>query len=172
MADTSLAAALGTTQRFGTFQGRTISLEEWDLNDIADVEDQLGASIDTLNPMDTKHMRLVLWLALRRADETLTPEDRRECRYRLTVAQVGRRVKASAFMTPEVLSFVAEVMKASGLYNAPEPDSGNADGGTPKPKVRLGRARRVPGRSMPRPPHRRAAREVACCSLLCMNAGR
>ena len=90
----SLKPALGNRTAPHTFKGRVYQLEEWDLNDIADIEESLG-DLSKLNPAKAAHQRLVLWIAMRRADEMLTPDERRMCRYRRLLEDVGHIVKVS-----------------------------------------------------------------------------
>jgi len=128
-----LKSALGNAKTAFEFKGKLYQLEEFDLNDIADIEEQLG-DIGQLNPTKTAHQRLILWLALRRADEMLTPPERRACNWRLTLVDVGTQIKASDLRSADTLRFVAAILRASGLYGGEDQDQGEKkETGDPEP---------------------------------------
>lgn len=110
----TLKAALGNATSTYTFKGKVYQLEEWDLNDVADIEELIG-DVGRLNVSKASHQRLALWIAMRRADDMLTPPERRACQWRMTLADVGSIVKAADLRKVETFAFVAAILKASGL---------------------------------------------------------
>lgn len=124
-----LADALGKGAVL-TFRGKPYNVEPLDLNDLADLEMQIG---DILN-LDLglmAHRRLVLWLALRRIDERLTAQQKDEGDYLMTLLDVGRMFTLKDFEDAQTTAFIAGVLRLSGLIS--EEDAPDAEGNDPAP---------------------------------------
>ena len=113
MSDT-LKSALGNATSSHEFKGKSYQLEEWDLNDVADIEEQIG-DIGKLNPLKSSHLAMILWIAMRRCDDMLTPDERRAGRWRMTLRDVGSIVKASDLRKPDAILFASVILTASGI---------------------------------------------------------
>jgi hypothetical protein len=119
-----------------TFAGRDWNIEPLDLNDLADLDARLeelhpegltaeegGAPKHGLDALDIKrlpHLKYVIYLLLRKADPTLPMEYRERAEYKLTEVQVGRMVSLPELKKPETVTFMAEVLRLSGLTGGEE----------------------------------------------------
>ncbi|BDI27985.1 hypothetical protein CCAX7_000360 [Capsulimonas corticalis] len=111
MSELSEALAKGKTLDFA---GQTWHVLPLDFNDICDIEDEIG-SVELLDVSKLKHQRLLVWLALRKADPTLGNDDRQHCRYRLTEMEVGQMVSFTELQKPETVTFLLDVLRLSGI---------------------------------------------------------
>lgn len=126
-----LAQALGKGATL-TFRGKPYKVEPLDLNDLADLEMQIG---DILN-LDLglmAHRRLVLWLALRRIDDRLSAQQKDEGDYLLTLLDVGRMFTLKDFEDAETTAFISGVLRLSGLIA--EEGAEAAEGNEPAPEA-------------------------------------
>lgn len=122
------------------FDGREYQIEPLDLNDLADLEAEIG-DLEFLDVSRIHHQRLVLWLTFRRIDPELSPEDKDEMRYKMTLVQAGRMMNLKKMQTGEGRAFIEDVLKLSGVLpeateparaSATETDAGNAEASEPK----------------------------------------
>ena len=124
-----LSEALGrpTRIRFGTAE---LDVAPLDFNDLCDLEERSGISVDTINLMEylagTKNRRFFLWLVLRKADPSLSEEDRDAGRYRMTEMEAGRLIRFGSDV--EQLTLINAALGISGLMDRAEDEAG------PKPE--------------------------------------
>ena len=107
------------------WQGREVEVEPFDLNDLSDIEAEIG-DVFLLDPTRLEHQRLILWLAFRRIDPDLTPEQKDRLEYKMTLAQAGRMLNLKQMRTPEALEFMEGVLRLSGILPESE-QQGNAE---------------------------------------------
>ena len=127
--NSATAAALGKGKMLD-FLGEQKYIEPLDWNDMADLELVIG-DIEAFDYLKVNHQRLLLWLVLRKADTTLTPDQRRYCNYNLALQDVGRMLSARQLSDPRMLIFIVEVLKISGLFGDAEQE-GAAQGNAPE----------------------------------------
>jgi hypothetical protein len=118
-----LTEALASPEE-ATFRGKVYRIEPLDFNDLADLE----AVIGDINDLD-------LSLALRRVDEKLTPQDRENCRYLLTMRQVGKMFPLTADAADETGEFIRKVLVLSGVAPKEEAPAEGEPGNAPAPEV-------------------------------------
>lgn len=118
MQNTTPPREIGKALGLGTdveFQGQTWHLEPLTFLDLGHAE-ALGLIREEdggLSPTT------IMWLMLRKADPSLTPQKRDFCQYRMTPREASA-VFALSGNSGEVGTFMAQVMSASGLTATPE----------------------------------------------------
>jgi hypothetical protein len=128
-----LTEALASPEE-ATFRGKVYRIEPLDFNDLADLEAVIG-DINDLDLSLITHRLLILWLALRRVDEKLTPQDRENCRYLLTMRQVGKMFPLTADAADETGEFIRKVLVLSGVAPKEEAPAEGEPGNAPAPEV-------------------------------------
>jgi hypothetical protein len=113
--------ALGRGKKL-TFAGKTWNILPCDFNDLADIEDTYGTL--AVDYSKVKNQRYLIWIALRKADPSLSAEQRENFEYRLTETQVGQMLSADRGLA-EVMEFAREVLQISGLIPKAEDDIKN-----------------------------------------------
>lgn len=135
---TQLTDALAKSKTL-SFNGQEWPVSPLDFNDFADLEERLielhpdgvivkgegGHSfplrgLEALDLSKLKHQRIILWLALRKADPTLPTEYRERAQYKLTEVQVGRMLGAKALADPATVKFLTDVLMMSGVLPSPD----------------------------------------------------
>ena len=122
-----LADALGRGVNV-TLGDKILCVEPLDFNDLVDLEEYSGINADDLDMtvflVSSRNKRFFLWLVLRKADPSLTAEQREAGEYTMTEAQAGRLLKFGS--TAEQWALVHAALGLSGLKNeetAPEEDA-------------------------------------------------
>lgn len=118
---TSVSSALGPVPMEMELRGKKFNVEPLDFNDLCQIEadygdlDALFSSID-FGPQSrsAQKVRYLFWLILRKADPSLTPEQKANCDYQMTLEQAGRYVPLNF---SEITGLVEQVMKQSGLVD-------------------------------------------------------
>jgi hypothetical protein len=126
---TEPADALGVREAI-TLRGREFVLEPLDIGDLLEINERFGKLEEFLGTLDAadqgtqlRGIIFLVWLALRKADPDLSPEQREAGEYRLTERQVTRLIP----LDPGVLTDLAQkVLRVAGLAegqagNAPAP---------------------------------------------------
>ncbi len=143
-----LADTLGKGKTLA-FNGQDWHITPLDFNDFCDLEERLGElhpdgisihgvrvvhGLEALDLSKLKHQRIVLWLALRKADPTLPTEYRERAQYKLTEVQVGRMLGSKALADPQTVRFLTSVLQMSGVLPSTDDESGDesAEGGDSK----------------------------------------
>ena len=116
---TKLGAALGVPVPV-TIGGSVWQLTPLDVFDMVQLSGEIAKhaplaageeGIDKIDLANADHLLTISWMVLRKADPTLTPQERDDCAYRMTRADV-RRLFA---LSDNVMDDFNAVLKASGI---------------------------------------------------------
>lgn len=112
----SLTATFGEGTAIEVF-GKKFIPRHLDLNDLIEIEQELG-SLESLDFGELRHLRLLLYIFLRKSDASLTAAQLEAEQWKMTEKQVGRMLtpeRLAWLQTPDGVAFLKSVMVGAGL---------------------------------------------------------
>lgn len=130
-------AALTTAE--ATLNGKPITLEALDLLDIILLKKKIGG-LWLLDPTDPEHQLYLYWLALRRVDSHLSPEQKAKREYLMTEEEAGAQITAPFLISAEGTEFFRTVLRLAGFdlldpETEPEEAETETEGNAPAPET-------------------------------------